>query len=289
MLVPQIPTNSEYPYRELNHSCSNDSFEECNLVGFNNPSDWVGVLLPTNARFIKVSRSVGIKECNEELVEIPSDIFSLEKTHPYLSAGAPYGAKSPFVVRKTILDKLLIAQVFISKYSPGTGIHIYDGYRPVAVQSYMVQKTFDETLSKVGLTRESASSSEINKAWERVFSVWALPSEDPCTPPPHSTGGVVDVGLIDSNGKFFDMGCVFDEEPPTALPFYFHFVEATPETASVIKNRELLFNAMKFAGFQRLPHEPWHFSYGDQAWAYLEAIDQGLSVGDIKAIYGRLE
>ncbi|MEB3151272.1 MAG: M15 family metallopeptidase, partial [Sphaerospermopsis sp.] len=35
------------------------------------------------------------------------------------------------------------------------------------------------------------------------------------------------------------------------------------------RHRELLLNVMLKAGFQRNPREWWHFSFGDQMWAWL--------------------
>ena len=40
--------------------------------------------------------------------------------------------------------------------------------------------------------------------------------------------------------------------------------------------RDLLANVMRKAGFVRHPHEWWHFSYGDQLWAWKKNISTAI-------------
>jgi D-alanyl-D-alanine dipeptidase len=93
-----------------------------------------------------------------------------------------------------------------------------------------------------------------------------VPSEDPATPPPHSTGGAVDVTLVDARGDVVDMGSPFDE--PTERSYPEHFAAAVDEAGRAAHaHRRLLYEVLHGAGFVRHPREWWHFSYGDQAWA----------------------
>lgn len=50
-------------------------------------------------------------------------------------------------------------------------------------------------------------------------------------------------------------------------------------------HRQLLCDAMFAAGFVRHPQEWWHFSLGDQMWAWLNRED----LENIVARYGRVE
>ena len=50
------------------------------------------------------------------------------------------------------------------------------------------------------------------------------------------------------------------------------------------KNRQILWQVMTKAGFRRHPQEWWHFSYGDQLWAWLE--NQSNLEKNTIAIYG---
>jgi D-alanyl-D-alanine dipeptidase len=51
-------------------------------------------------------------------------------------------------------------------------------------------------------------------------------------------------------------------------------------------HRQALLEAMASAGFTRHPEEWWHFSYGDQMWAWLSSRASGT---EVKARYGRAD
>jgi D-alanyl-D-alanine dipeptidase len=51
-------------------------------------------------------------------------------------------------------------------------------------------------------------------------------------------------------------------------------------------HRQLLNDVMLKAGFQRNPREWWHFSFGDQMWAWL--YNQSHANARMTARYGRL-
>jgi D-alanyl-D-alanine dipeptidase len=78
------------------------------------------------------------------------------------------------------------------------------------------------------------------------------------------------------------MGSEFDEASERILPNYYS-QQTDPTAPHICANRELLNRVMSGAGFHRLTHEWWHFSYGDQMWALLESMRTG---HDIAAVYG---
>lgn len=90
---------------------------------------------------MKPYQQVPIRECGEPLIAIPSD-FSFVSPHPYQKLGAPYGDKSPFYLRQGVVDHLLSAQETLQKIHPNWRIQIFDAYRPVTVQQFMVDYTF---------------------------------------------------------------------------------------------------------------------------------------------------
>jgi D-alanyl-D-alanine dipeptidase len=90
--------------------------------------------------------------------------------------------------------------------------------------------------------------------------------------PPHSTGGAVDVVLVDAGGEELEMGSLLNEKGPRMRTD----AQGIPQEAK--RNRELLLEAMESAEFVNYPHEWWHFSYGDRYWAYAK--------GQPAAIYG---
>jgi D-alanyl-D-alanine dipeptidase len=77
----------------------------------------------------------------------------------------------------------------------------------------------------------------------------------------HMSGGAIDLRIIDKNGNkvpmkrkklSYQQNALSDQK---LLPVY------------IRKNREILFFAMKNAGFSNYPKEYWHWSYGDYFWA----------------------
>ena len=101
------------------------------------------------------------------------------------------------------MDSLIIAQTKLQENYPGWHILIFDAYRPITIQQFMVDYTFAETVKAQGLTLDSLSLNEAKRQeiLELVYQFWATPSLDPTTPPPHSTGAAVDVTLVNANGK----------------------------------------------------------------------------------------
>ncbi|MEM7715632.1 MAG: M15 family metallopeptidase [Cyanobacteria bacterium P01_A01_bin.68] len=228
---------------------------------------------------------IEIIECNEPLIEIPLRDFAVESPHPYEKLGAPYGQRSPYFLRETIIEYLINAQNYLQQLRPDWQIQIFDAYRPVAVQKFMVDYTFSQALEEKGLTKSSLSEVENLDIWKEVYKIWAEPSLDEKTPPPHSTGGAVDVTLVDEMGQIVDMGSPIDELSDRSLPDY--YVDTQVESAPRYHaNRSLLLDVMEKAGFKRNPKEWWHFSFGDQMWAWLnnEANDDKKCV----ACYGKV-
>ena len=228
---------------------------------------------------------IEIIECNEPLIQIPLADFAVESPHPYEKLGAPYGEHSPYFLRETLVDYLIEAQNYLQKLRPDWHIQIFDAYRPVGVQNFMVNYTFSQALEEKGLTESSLSETQRESFWEEVYKIWAEPSLDEKTPPPHSTGGAVDITLVDEMGQIVDMGSPIDELSDRSLPDY--YVDTEVESAPRYHaNRSLLLDVMEKAGFKRNPKEWWHFSFGDQMWAWLnnEANDDKKCV----ACYGKV-
>ena len=121
---------------------------------------------------------------------------------------------------------------------------------------------------------------------QEVGRFWAPPSDDPATPPPHSTGAAVDLTLAGADGEPLDLGSPIDAIGAVSEPDHFAGVareasdpELRNQAALFNQRRDLLAAVMLEAGFAQHPNEWWHFSRGDQLWAW--------RTGDNKAIYGR--
>jgi zinc D-Ala-D-Ala dipeptidase len=215
--------------------------------------------------------SVHIEDDGEPLVPLTG--LSLEAPPPYVALGAPYGAWGPWFLRRSAFARLLDAQRRLETLQPGWRLHLLDAWRPLAVQAFMVEYT-DQLLRRTEPDLDDVARRE------RVLSYWAPPSENPATPPPHSTGAAVDLTLLDAEGRQANMGSPFDE--PTERSHPNHFESASDSVGlEAHANRTRLGLVMRDSGFVRHPQEWWHFSYGDRAWAR----EQDLAV----ARYGRTE
>ena len=221
---------------------------------------------------MKPYQQIAIVECGEPLVPIPLELFAVESPHYHLRQG--------------VLDSLIQAQAQLQLKHPGWRIQIFDAYRPVAVQQFMVDYTFAQVADSQKLTLSELTASQRQEIWQQVYQIWAMPSLDPLTPPPHSTGAAVDITLVDAAGKIVNMGSAIDEISPMSHPDYFAS-STISEQQQYDYHRQLLRNVMHFAGFARHPGEWWHFCQGDQMWAWLSNNINPAS--PVVARYGRVE
>lgn len=83
---------------------------------------------------------------------------------------------------------------------------------------------------------------------------------------PHTTGGAVDLTLMDEKGNPLEMGTSFNAEPLETQNAT--FTEAQNISEEARKNRQVLMSAMSKAGFVNYPTEWWHWSVGDKYWAF---------------------
>jgi len=217
---------------------------------------------------MKPYQQVPIQECGEPLVPLPLAEFAVVTPHPYVALGAPYGARSPYWLRQSVAAALIAAQHHLQAQQPGWQIQIFDAYRPLAVQRFMVEHTAQELAQQQGLDLATASAAEQRALMEQVHQFWAYPSADPKTPPPHSTGAAVDITLVDATGQAVDMGSPIDEVSARSHPDFFQ-TQTDERSQRVQRDRALLRAIMLAAGFQQHPNEWWHFSQGDQLWAWL--------------------
>jgi zinc D-Ala-D-Ala dipeptidase len=253
---------------------------------------------------MKPHHVIPICDCQESLVAIPSNTFALETPHPYAKLGAPYGDKSPFYLRQSVLQQLIAAQAVLQDQHPGWHIQIFDAYRPLAVQRFMVDYTFAETIRAQGLTLAQLSDPLRETILQQVYQFWAIPSTDPATPPPHSTGAAVDVTLVNADGRVVDMGSPIDELSARSYP---NFFSSNDQSATAVEaaarntgeaiafkdrqtfhhHRQILQGVMVAAGFCQHPNEWWHFSLYDQMWVWLTGQDNSNALG--VARYGAVE
>lgn len=203
-----------------------------------------------------------IKEYNilgidEKLVSI-SNAGILCKSQ-YYKQGIP-GSYKDCYARESVVHKLVTAQQSLPE---GFKLLVWDAYRPVCIQQRLWNFYRQNIINKYKITDDA----EIDLKTSFYVS---KPSYDEMKPSLHSTGGAVDVTIIDSNGNELNMGTDFDDFRNEAWTN--HFEEYT-DNIEVRDNRRLLYNTMIQAGFTNLPSEWWHYDYGNKFWAYFNNTD----------------
>jgi D-alanyl-D-alanine dipeptidase len=259
------------------------------------PAPALHTQLSDETTVMKPYSTIPIQDCGEPLVPLDPERLVLPRPHAYEVLGAPYGERSPYFLRQGVSDRLLQAQTQLQITHPGWAIQVFDAYRPIAVQQFMVDTVFAEQIQTQGLNAATLSPAQREALLAQVYQFWAPPSPDPRTPPPHSTGAAVDVTLVDAEGQPVDMGSPIDELSVRSYPDHFAplpgemagEMEGDPAHASYHTHRCLLRTAMQAAGFRQHPQEWWHFSWGDQLWAWLER--QSGANPEAIAHYGRAE
>ena len=226
---------------------------------------------------------IPIEECGEPMQALPPALLRMEP-HPYMALGAPYGASgTPFKLRLGVVQRLLDAQQQLVEHDPSLRLSIFDAWRPIAVQAFMVDHSIAELCRERGV--EVRSGDAFDQVVADVGRFWAAPSRDPMTPPPHSTGAAVDLTLSSSDGTPLAMGGEIDAIGAVSEPQHYAGREDS-DAQRWHQRRQLLADVMEASGFAQHPNEWWHYSFGDQLWAwrrgaavaiYAEAVNSALT------------
>ncbi len=221
---------------------------------------------------------IPIVDNNEKLISIPSEIHFIDP-HPYLSLGAPYKSRRMiWSLREGVVSRLVRANNYLQTIHKNYSLILYDSWRPIEVQSYMFFLAYESECNRKGLEFKSNDMNLYPEIIKEVEKFWAYPSFDDKCPPPHSTGGAIDLTIADNNGKLIDMGCEIDNMDSSASP-EFYKSRNSKESKIFDERRNLLKKVMLKFEFVQHPNEWWHFSYGDQLWAWTNQ--------NKKAIYGK--
>jgi len=195
---------------------------------------------------------------DSEILKIPiqdnGDVLVDIKDYPEIFTDDSEEDKNPllFKLRKSVLEKLLEAS---RRLPTNTHFLVTEGYRPLYIQ----KEYFEEYRNKLLKMHPDWSKEHL---YEEVSKYVASPD----ITPPHSTGGAVDLTLVDDSGSKLDMGVVENLSPEESKDACFTMADSISDTAK--DNRKVLIDAMSKAGFVNYPTEYWHWSYGDRYWAY---------------------
>jgi len=190
---------------------------------------------------LSVSASSAAAGGKDSLVDVTSVAPGIAVEMPYatrrnFTGRVVYDCGRCFLQRRSA-EKLAVAERYLAER--GFSLKMWDCYRPLSVQ-----KVF---WSLVPDTRYVA---------------------DPKTGSRHNRGNAVDVTLVDASGKEVEMPTGFDDFSSRAAS------SATGVTAAAKKNREILSETMRRAGFRQLDTEWWHF---DDPEGRGEVVDVPLS------------
>ncbi len=227
---------------------------------------------------MKIWNKIPIKDNGDKLIVIPSCLKFLDP-HPYSHLGAPYKDKtSIWKLREEVVNRLVkVNDYLISKSS--FNLLIYDSWRPLEVQEFMFKRAFLLECEKSDIDISFENRKSYPSILKKVEKFWAYPSYDTRCPPPHSTGGALDVCLSDKDGNLVEMGSMVDQMDETSNPYFYANIK-NEEAIIWNSRRNLLREIMTKFGFAQHPNEWWHFSYGDQLWAWKNK--------KVNAIYGKI-
>ncbi len=213
----------------------------------------------------------------EPLVEL-STLGIAGANHYHRPDNPPYhqsieGSIGSLWLRRGVADRL---KRLGGRLAPlGLSLWVYDAWRPVAVQNTFHDHWMPDHLRRTRGLEGPALWEEVGRYWARGAPDGAI---DPLSPPPHATGGAVDLTLRDRFDAPLYMGAIFDDVTPVSNTAHF---DDLPEDASFSDfearaNRRLLFHLMATEGLVNNPTEWWHFSFGDQMWARITGAPQAL-------------
>jgi D-alanyl-D-alanine dipeptidase len=158
-----------------------------------------------------------------------------------------------FYVREIVATKLMRAKRRLPKHLT---FKFYDCWRPLRVQEALHRYYIEEKGDDPGF-------------------VYA-PVRDRENPPPHCSGGAVDLTLCDWEGRALTMGTNHDQMIEQSVQDFFEVKPAdeyrawgfdSTEVAAIVQYRRLLAEVLTAEGFFSYPQEWWHFDYGDRLWA----------------------
>lgn len=190
-------------------------------------------------------RYVKIVDNGEELVNF------LEACPELILDRARFHYRRETLLRRSVAEKLCQAN---RNLPDGYRLAIVEGWRAPHIQKRMYRavrarfQTLHPEWSETQLTR--------------LVNRFTAP-QNKQVPPPHSTGGAVDLMLADRDGNGLDHTSPFDPFDPHSAPF-----AASGLSAEARKHRDILAEALIPTGITNYPSEFWHWTYGDQGWAY---------------------
>lgn len=211
--------------------------------------------------------AISIIDNNESLIDLKDQALLAYGPSPEIPNNTDYTK-----MRKTVYGKLLKAQSLLPE---SLKLCLYEGYRSLSLQ----EKLFKDRYAKIQqLHPEWSQENVFNETTKLVSPV--INKDGSQNVPPHSTGGAIDIYLINTKGHPVGMGIQVKD-----------WMEDTDGSLSQTNSqiisqeaqeyRKIMNHVLSAVGFINYPTEYWHWSYGDRYWAY--------QMGQAHAIYGTVE
>ena len=179
----------------------------------------------------------------------------------YLKRGYD-GAINVAYARREVADRLLEAAALLPE---GYRLKIYDAWRPYEVQAALYYEYYDKLCAME--ENRGLSDGELHRMARTFVS---FPDRSVEFAFVHSSGGAIDLTVIDENGNEIDMGTGFDDFTELAATRALESVDCAAR-----ENRRMLYHAMCGAGFTNYSPEWWHYDFGDRFYA-------ASSLGEVK-------
>ena len=228
------------------------------------------------------------EEYKEPLVDVKS--FGV-KSVPYYreQAGNPEnktykgnikGAPDVNYVRKGTAERLFEANEMLDNL--GLELVVIDGHRSPTTQNILFAAFKEMYFEKIGISKDKITSENKgvmeakrayydaaakNFALDYCSSAENFDANDPKTWTIHSTGGAVDVCMVDKkSGRVVDMGEGYFDNPDavTHTSHYENKQEKMSKELGYMNARRVLYNVMTKVGFVNYGFECFHYSYKDQ-------------------------
>ena len=191
-------------------------------------------------------RYVKIVESGEELVDFlqacPALLLDRDRFH----------YRRETLMRKTLAEKLCAANANLPS---GYRLAIIEGWRAPHIQRRMYQAVWGR------FQRDHPDWSETTL--KRVVNKYSAPLNSR-VPPPHTTGGG---RRFDAGGQRWQSPSIIQAPSTRTIPIA-PPLDAPGLSDAARKTRDILAAALVPTGITNYPSEFWHWSWGDQGWAY---------------------
>lgn len=186
-----------------------------------------------------------IVECGEELVDYREVV------------GRCVLGRPPFQYRRETIARASVARMLAQAASAmpkGYLLGITEGWRAPHIQRRMYLGVWNMFQAR------HPDWSDV--MLRRVVNRFTAPL-DRRVPPPHSTGGAVDIFLTDLEGRRLDVSKPYEPSDHHGFP-----MNAPRLSEESRRLRQILCEALLPTDLTNYPSEWWHWTYGDQGWAY---------------------